>query len=64
MNIYKELNEIEDLKENSKNQKDDILDHYFKDPVKAKKLLLELEEIEKELDDLEVEFNKILNEIH
>jgi hypothetical protein len=64
MNIYKELNEIEDLKENSKNQKDDILDYYFKDPVKAKKLLLELEEIEKELDDLEKEFEKIQNDIY
>jgi hypothetical protein len=64
MNIYKELCEIEELKNRSSLQKDEILDHYFKDPKKAKKLLLELQEVEKELDDLEKEFEKIQNEIY
>lgn len=64
MNIYKELCEIEELKEKSSLQKDQILDYYFTNPKKAKKLLLELQEVEKELDDLEKEFGKLQNEIY
>jgi hypothetical protein len=60
MNIYKELCEIEELKDKSSLQKDEILDHYFKDPKKAKKLLLELQEVEKELNELDKEFSKYL----
>jgi hypothetical protein len=63
MNLYQELGEIEDLKEKSKYQKDDILDHYFTDPKQAKKLMLEVLEIEKELEELEEEFKKLQNEI-
>jgi predicted nucleic acid-binding Zn-ribbon protein len=63
MNLYKELSELEDMKEKSKSQADEILDHYFTDPKKAKKLLIELNSIEKELEELEEEFKKLQNEI-
>jgi predicted nucleic acid-binding Zn-ribbon protein len=63
MNLYKELSELEELKDKSKSQKDEILDHYFTDPKKAKELLIELNSIEKELEELEEEFKKLQNEI-
>lgn len=63
MNIYNDLSEIDKLKDATKNQKDIILDHYFKDPKRAKELMLELLDLEKELDDLEKEFDKLLHEI-
>lgn len=64
MNLYEELGEIEELKEKSKCQKDDILDHFYTDPETAKKLMFEVLEIEKELDELETEFKKLQNEIY
>lgn len=63
MNIFKELSEVGEMKERSKSQADVILDHYFTDPKKATKLLLELSEIEKELGELEEELIKLQNEI-
>jgi hypothetical protein len=63
MNLYKELSELEELKDKSKSQTDEILDHYFTDPKKAKELLIELNGIEKELEELEEEFKKLQNEI-
>ena len=63
MNFYNELLELEDLKEKSKIQKDDILDLYYKNPIKAKKLMLEVMSIDKELNELEEELKKIQNEI-
>lgn len=63
MNLYEELAEIEELKEKSKLQKDDILDHYNTDPERAKQLMLEVLDIEKELEELETEFRKLQNEI-
>jgi hypothetical protein len=63
MNFYNELLELEELKEKSKIQKDDILDLYYKNPIKAKKLMLEVMSIDKELNELEEEFKKIQNEI-
>jgi len=64
MNFYNELLELEELKEKSKIQKDDILDLYYKNPIKAKKLMLEVMSIDKELNELEEEFKKIQNEIY
>jgi hypothetical protein len=64
MNIYSELQEINELKEKSGCTTDDILDLYKKYPKECKFLLLELCEIKKELDDLENEFEKIQNEIY
>ena len=63
MNLYKELSELEELKNKSKSQADEILDHYFTDPKKAKELMLEMLDIEKELEELEEEFKKLQNEI-
>ena len=63
MNLYKELSELEELKDKSKSQANEILDHYFTDPKKAKKLLIELNDIEKELEELEGELKKLQNEI-
>lgn len=63
MNFYNELLELEELKEKSKIQKDDILDLFYKNPIKAKKLMLEVMSIDKELNELEEEFKKIQNEI-
>ena len=64
MNVYSELQEINELKERSGYATDDILDLYKKNPKECKKLLIELCEISKELDDLEKEFEKIQNEFH
>jgi len=63
MNIFKILSELEEMRDRSKDQADMILDYYNKDPIKAKNLLLELSEIEKELDELEKQFIIIQNEI-
>jgi hypothetical protein len=63
MNIFKILSELEEMRDRSKDQSDIILDYYKKDPIKAKNLLLELSEIEKELDELEKQFIIIQNEI-
>ena len=63
MNLYEELVEIEELKEKSKIQKDDILDNYYVDPKKANALMMEVLDIEKELEELEEEFKKLQNEI-
>ena len=64
MNVYKELSELEEMKEITKSQANEILDHYFTDPKKAKKLLIELNKIEKELEEVEEELKKIQNEIY
>jgi len=63
MNLFKQLSEVEEIKERTKYQSDIILDYYFTDPKKATKLLLELSEIEKDLEELEEELIKIQNEI-
>ena len=64
MNIYDELSEIEELKERSIKQKNDILDYYSNNPEQAKKLLLEVIEIDKELIELEEQFKTLQNEIY
>jgi predicted nucleic acid-binding Zn-ribbon protein len=63
MNIFNELSEIDDLKENQKKLTDNLLDLYKKNPEECSRLLKELNEIYSELDDLEAEFLKIQNEI-
>lgn len=63
MNLYAELTEIEELKEKSKLQKDEILDCYNLNPQMAKQLMLEALDIEKELEELETEFINLQNEI-
>jgi hypothetical protein len=64
MEIYKELCEIEELREKTKSQKDTLLDIYSKHPEKVKKLLIDVIEVEKELNELEEDFIKLQNEIY
>ena len=63
MKIFDELVEIEETQDKLKDMTNDILDLYNLNPEKSKKLLIELSEIEKELNELEGEFKKILNEV-
>jgi hypothetical protein len=55
--------EIEQTKDRIKNMVDNILDIYKRCPEESKKLLLELNQIDKELDELNVEILKIENEL-
>lgn len=64
MNVYSELTEINQLIEKSGCMSDDILDLYKQYPKECKNLLLELSEINKELENLEKEFEKIQNDIY
>jgi SAM-dependent MidA family methyltransferase len=64
MNVYSELTEINELMEKSGYMSDDILDLYKQYPKQCKYLLIELCEINKELEDLEKEFEKIQNDIY
>jgi predicted nucleic acid-binding Zn-ribbon protein len=63
MNLYSELAEVGDIQNNVKNMTDNILDLYKINPKKCKKLLMELNEINKELDDLEKEFESLSNKL-
>jgi peptidoglycan hydrolase CwlO-like protein len=60
MNLYSELAEVGDIQNDLKNMTDNILDIYHKNPKKCEQLLMELNEINKELDDLEKEFEALL----
>jgi len=62
MNLYSELAEVGDIQNDIKNMTDNILDLYHKNPKKCKELLIELNEINKELDDLEKQFELLLND--
>ena len=64
MNVYSELTEINELMEKSGYMSDDILDLYKQYPKECKDLLVDLCEINKELEDLEKEFEKIQNDIY
>ncbi len=64
MNVYSELTEINELMEKSGYISDDILDLYKQYPKQCKSLLIELCEINKDLKDLEKEFEKIQNDIY
>lgn len=63
MDVYKELAEIEDLKEENNNLKDKILDIYKKNPKQCNVLLKDLLSIDEEINNLEFLFKKI-DEIH
>lgn len=64
MNIFKELAEVGDSQLKLKNLTDNILDMYKKNPNESKKLLIELNSINEELEDLEEEYTKLQNEIY
>jgi predicted nucleic acid-binding Zn-ribbon protein len=63
MNVSKELEEVGDMQFKLKGTVDSILDLYKKNPNKCKKLLIELSEIEKDLEELEEDFKKLQYEI-
>jgi peptidoglycan hydrolase CwlO-like protein len=63
MNLYSELAEVGYIQTDLKNMTDNILDLYHKNPKRCKKLLMELDEMNKELDDLEKEIELLLNKI-
>jgi peptidoglycan hydrolase CwlO-like protein len=63
MNLYSELAEVGDIQNDVKNMTDNILDLYKINPKKCEKLLMELNEINKELDDLEKEFESLSNKL-
>jgi peptidoglycan hydrolase CwlO-like protein len=60
MNLYSELAEVGDIQNDLKDMTDNILDLYHKNPKKCEHLLIELGELNKELDDLEKEFEELL----
>jgi peptidoglycan hydrolase CwlO-like protein len=60
MNLYSELAEVGDIQTDIKNMTDNILDLYNINPKKCEKLLIELGELNKELDDLEKNFESLL----
>jgi peptidoglycan hydrolase CwlO-like protein len=60
MNLYSELAEVGDIQNDVKNMTDNILDLYKINPKKCEKLLIELSELNKELDDLEKDFESLL----
>ena len=64
MNIFKELEEVGDMQFKIKKMADSILDLYKKNPNECKKLLIELNSINKELEDIDIEFTKLQNEIY
>jgi predicted nucleic acid-binding Zn-ribbon protein len=60
MNVFKELDEVEDTKTKLKNMTDNILDAYKKNPKECERLLKELADIDKELEELDKEFSKYI----
>lgn len=58
MSVFKELNDIAETQIELKNITNNILDLYNKNPKECQKLLIELNDINKELDELELEFLK------
>jgi hypothetical protein len=60
MNVFKELDDVKDTKFKLKHTTDDILDVYKKNPKECERLLIELDNINKELDELETEFLKFI----
>jgi hypothetical protein len=60
MNIYKELEELDNMQNKLKTHQDTLLDHYKKNPSKCEKLLIELNELNRELEELELEFIDLL----
>ena len=59
MNVFKELEEVDEIKDNLEMLTDDILEIYNSNPEKSKSLLLEIVSIKKELEDIENDFKKL-----
>ncbi len=63
MNIYKELAEVAETKDNVKKMQDDILDAFHIDKDKATMLLNELNSIEEELEELDREIEQLVSQL-
>ncbi len=57
--FYKEKLEIENIREQGNKMVDNLLDLYKKHPKECESLLLQVEDINKELYDLEKQFEKL-----
>jgi phage shock protein A len=64
MNIFKEIEEIENAKELIKNTYDGVLDLYNKHPKECSSLMKELIQIEKEYEELQKRFEDMQHEIY
>jgi hypothetical protein len=60
MSVFKELNDIVETQMTLNNMTNNILDVYKKNPKECERLLIELDNINKELDELETEFLKFI----
>jgi predicted nucleic acid-binding Zn-ribbon protein len=60
MNIFKELEEVGYTQVKLKSMTDNILDAYKKNPKACERLLKELSDINKELEELDKEFSNYL----
>lgn len=63
MNVYKELAEVADAKDDVKKMQDDVLDIFHNHKEEAIKLLKELNDIEQELDELDEEIAKLVSQL-
>ena len=60
---YKEAAEVGEIKDQVSIMQDDILDIYIKNPKECKDLLVELSKINKELDELDKEYNILIKQL-
>jgi hypothetical protein len=60
MNVFKELETVEDYQLKIKNMTDNILESYKKNPKECNRLLKELAVIDKELKELAKQFSKYI----
>jgi hypothetical protein len=63
MNIYKELAEVAETKDDVKKMQDNILDLFHVDKDKATMLLNELNSIEEELEELDREIEQLVSQL-
>ena len=63
MNIYKELAEIAETKDDVKRMQDDILDIFHENKGEAVRLLNELNSIEEELEELDREIERLVSQL-
>ncbi len=63
MNIYKELAEVAETKDDVKKMQDNILDLFHVDKEKATMLLNELNSIEEELEELDREIEQLVSQL-
>jgi hypothetical protein len=60
MSAFKQLEEVGDIQDSIKNMADIVLDNYKKNPKECERLLKELNEIDKDLEELEKEYTNIM----